>query len=195
MRNHETKKAKLPFFGLGKIMPYLKPFWKSFIFILVMGLLASADDVIMPLFQKHVLNKFIGERDFSSFGIFIVLYLLAVLMSGVLNGLSTLRATQTEAEINNTLRGKLFAHLQTMSFSYFNQNSVGSVHARLMSDTSRIGSLASWNLLDAVMHLTYIVGATVIMLILNARLAVLVLSVIPLLVLFFALFQKNYAPR
>ena len=190
MRNHETKKAKLPFFGLGKILPYLKPFWKRFIFILVMGLLASADDVIMPLFQKHVLNKFIGERDFTSFGIFIALYLLAVLMSGVLNGLSTLRATQTEAEINNTLRGKLFAHLQTMSFSYFNQNSVGSVHARLMSDTSRIGSLASWNLLDAVMHLTYIVGATVIMLILNARLAVLVLSVIPLLVLFFALFQK-----
>ena len=190
MRNYETKKAKIPFFGLGKIMPYLKPFWKSFLFILVMGLLASADDVIMPLFQKHVLNKFIGERDFSSFGIFIVLYLLAVLMSGVLNGLSTLRATQTEAEINNTLRGKLFAHLQTMSFSYFNQNSIGSVHARLMSDTSRIGSLASWNLLDAVMHLTYIVGATVIMLILNARLAVLVLSVIPLLVLFFALFQK-----
>lgn len=190
MRNNDNKTTKLPFFGLGKILPYLKTFWKSFLFIIVMGLLASADDVIMPLFQKHVLNKFIGEGDFSSLGIFIALYFIAVLMSGVLNGLSTLRATQTEAEINNTLRGKLFAHLQTMSFSYFNQNSVGSVHARLMSDTSRIGSLASWNLLDAVMHLTYIVGATVIMLLLNAKLAVLVLSVIPLLVLFFALFQK-----
>ena len=190
MRNNDNKTTKLPFFGLGKILPYLKPFWKSFLFIIVMGLLASADDVIMPLFQKHVLNKFIGEGDFSSLGIFIALYFIAVLMSGVLNGLSTLRATQTEAEINNTLRGKLFAHLQTMSFSYFNQNSVGSVHARLMSDTSRIGSLASWNLLDAVMHLTYIVGATVIMLLLNAKLAVLVLSIIPLLVLFFALFQK-----
>ena len=190
MRNNDNKTTKLPFFGLGKILPYLKTFWKSFLFIIVMGLLASADDVIMPLFQKHVLNKFIGEGDFSSLGIFIALYFIAVLMSGILNGLSTLRATQTEAEINNTLRGKLFAHLQTMSFSYFNQNSVGSVHARLMSDTSRIGSLASWNLLDAVMHLTYIVGATVIMLLLNAKLAVLVLSVIPLLVLFFALFQK-----
>ena len=190
MRNHESQTTKLPFFGLWKILPYLKPFWKSFLFIIIMGLLASADDVIMPLFQKHVLNQFIGEGDFSSFGIFIALYLVAVLMSGVLNGLSTLRATRTEAEINNTLRGKLFAHLQTMSFSYFNQNSVGAVHARLMSDTSRIGSLASWNLLDAVMHLTYIVGASVIMLILNAKLAVLVLSVIPLLALFFALFQK-----
>ena len=62
MRNNENKTTKLPFFGLGKILPYLKPFWKSFIFILVMGLLASADDVIMPLFQKHVLNKFIGEH-------------------------------------------------------------------------------------------------------------------------------------
>lgn len=190
MRNNENSSTKLQFFGLGKILPYLKPFWKSFLFIIVMGLLASIDDVIMPLFQKHVLNKFIGERDFSSIGVFIILYLIAVLMSGVLNGLSTLRATQTEAEINNTLRGKLFSHLQTMPFSYFNQNSVGAIHARLMSDTSHIGLLASWNLLDAVMHLTYIVGAAIIMLMLNAQLAVFVLSVIPLLVLFFSLFQK-----
>ncbi len=190
METVESKTIKLPFFGLGKIAPFLKPFWKNFIFIIVTGLLASLDDVIMPLFQKHVLNRFIGERNMDSLPIFIILYIIAVLMSGILNGLSTLKATQTEAEINNTLRQRLFAHLQTMSFSYFNQNSVGSVHARLMSDTSRIGSLASWNLLDAIMHLTYIIGASVIMLILNTQLALLVLLVIPLLVLFFALFQK-----
>ncbi len=190
METVESKTIKLSFFGLGKIAPFLKPFWKNFIFIIVTGLLASLDDVIMPLFQKHVLNRFIGERNMDSLPIFIILYIIAVLMSGILNGLSTLKATQTEAEINNTLRQRLFAHLQTMSFSYFNQNSVGSVHARLMSDTSRIGSLASWNLLDAIMHLTYIIGASVIMLILNTQLALLVLLVIPLLVLFFALFQK-----
>ena len=190
IENCNNNVTKLPFFGLGKILPYLKLFWKNFVFIAVVGLLASADDVIMPLFQKHVLNRFIGERNLDSFGIFIVLYIIAILMSGVLNGLSTLKATQTEAEINNMLRGKLFAHLQTMSFSYFNQNSVGAVHARLMSDTSRIGSLASWNLLDAIMHLVYIIGASVIMLILNVRLALFVLSVIPVLVLFFVLFQK-----
>ena len=99
METVESKTIKLPFFGLGKIAPFLKPFWKNFIFIIVTGLLASLDDVIMPLFQKHVLNRFIGERNMDSLPIFIILYIIAVLMSGILNGLSTLKATQTEAEI------------------------------------------------------------------------------------------------
>ena len=93
IENCNNNVTKLPFFGLGKILPYLKLFWKNFVFIAVVGLLASADDVIMPLFQKHVLNRFIGERNLDSFGIFIVLYIIAILMSGVLNGLSTLKAS------------------------------------------------------------------------------------------------------
>lgn len=186
----DRKQKRVPFFGLGKILPFLKPFKKNILIILVTGLLASADDVIMPLFQKYVLNHFIGEGKLDTLWVFILLYALAVLFSGVMNSICTIRATQTEAEINNTLRSRLFTHLQTMSFSYFNQNSVGAVHSRLMSDTSRIGTLASWNLLDGVWHMTYLVGASIVMLILNAKLALLVLPVIPLLVVFFLLFEK-----
>ena len=119
-KTNKTNKTKLSFFGITKILPYLRPFWKDSVFILVMGFLSSANDVIVPLFQKYVLNEFVGERDFSTLGTFILLYVLAVIMSGTFNLLSTFRATKTETEICNNLRGKIFSHLQTMSFSYFN---------------------------------------------------------------------------
>ena len=89
------------------------------------------------------------------------------------------------------LRQTGFTHLQTLSFSYFNQNSVGYIHARLMSDTSRIGSLVSWTLVDCVWRISYLVGAIVTMVIMNPKLAAMVLSILPLLVILFSIFQKK----
>ena len=93
--------------------------------------------------------------------------------------------------VNRELRQTGFTHLQTLSFSYFNQNSVGYIHARLMSDTSRIGSLVSWTMVDCVWRISYLVGAIVTMLWMNTRLALMVLCILPLLLLLFSLFQKN----
>jgi len=94
-----------------------------------------------------------------------------------------------EVSINRDLRDDAFNHLQTLSFSYFNQNSVGYVHARVMSDTSRIGSLLSWTMMDSVWHFSYLVGAIVVMFVKNARLALLVVAIVPVAALLFAVFQ------
>ena len=84
-----------------------------------------------------------------------------------------------------------FNHLQTLSFSYYNQNSVGYIHARVMSDTNRIGSLVSWSLMDGVWNVTYLLGAIVVMLAVNVQLALVVLVVVPLTALASAYFQKR----
>ena len=85
----------------------------------------------------------------------------------------------------------VFNHLQTLSFSYYNQNSVGYIHARVMSDTARIGGLVSWSLMDGVWNLSYIIGAIVVMLSINAPLALMVLVIVPLTALAAAYFQKH----
>jgi ATP-binding cassette subfamily B protein len=100
-------------------------------------------------------------------------------------------AMRTEVSVNRDLRKEAFDHLQTLSFSYFNQNSVGWIHSRVMSDTSRIGSLVSWSLMDAVWHTSYLIGSLAVMLIINARLALLVMLILPLIVILFSLFQKK----
>ena len=66
---------------------------------------------------------------------------------------------------------------------------MGYIHARLISDTSRIGSLVSWSLIDFVWRITYLVGAIGVMLYLNPKLAGLVLIIVPVLVILFSLFQ------
>lgn len=60
-----------------------------------------------------------------------------------------------------------------------------------MSDTARIGSLVSWSLMDSVWHGAYLVGAIAVMFSINAKLALLVVSVIPILALLFSFFNRR----
>jgi ATP-binding cassette subfamily B protein len=159
--------------------------------MVLLGLVSSCVDIILPLFQRYALNHFIGEKTFDTIVVFIILYVLTLLCAAVVNYISCAQATIVEMRVSRELRQRGFDHLQTLSFSYFNQNSVGYIHARLMSDTSRIGTLVSWSLIDCVWRMSYLIGAIGMMLYLNARLALMVLAVLPILVVLFAIFQKK----
>ncbi len=187
----EEKTKHLKFFGIGKILPFLKKVRGMLLCMVILGLISSLVDIILPLFQRYALNHFIKGKTFDTLWIFIALYVMTLLCAAVVNYISCAQATIVEMRVSRELRQVGFEHLQTLSFSYFNQNSVGYIHARLMSDTSRIGSLVSWSLIDCVWRVSYLAGAIGMMLYLNLRLALLVLTVLPLLVVLFAVFQKK----
>ena len=151
----------------------------------------SIADIITPLFQKYALNHFIAEKTFDTLPYFIILYLAVIITSSFLNYIACSYAMSSEIRIDQMLRKVGFEHLQTLSFSYFNRNSVGYIHARLMSDTSKIGELFSWTLIDCIWRLTYLIGAIAVMFYLNAKLTLAVLTIVPLLLVLFAFFQKK----
>ena len=187
----ETNKTKLKFFGIGRIAPYLAKLKKLIVFMVFFGLMGSLTDIILPLFQRYALDHYVGLGTFDTIGIFLVLYVLTILVAAGSNYISCALAIIIEMRSTRELRQRGFNHLQTLSFSYFNQNSVGYIHARLMSDTSRIGSLVSWVLVDCVWRLSYLIGAIVVMLILNPKLAAMVLAILPLLTILYSIFQKR----
>ncbi len=191
MEENKLEKRSLPFFGIGKLLPYLKKYRKVMLCMVGCGLMSTGVDLLIPQFQRYSLNHFIAGNTLDTLPIFIAIYLLAILSTAVFNYISCNLAMQNEMHVNRDLRNAAFSHLQTLSFSYFNQNSVGYIHARVISDTGRIGSLVSWSLMDAVWHLSYLVGAVVVMLMVNAKLALLVIAILPLIVLLFSLFQSK----
>ena len=185
------EQKKLRFFGIGKILPFLRPFWKQLLVMVTLGLVSSGTDILLPLFQKYALDHFVVERTLDTIWIFTIAYFLTYCVAAVCNYISCALATIIEMRVNRSLRQTAFSHLQTLSFSYFNQNSVGYIHARLMSDTARIGGLVSWTLIDCIWRISYLIGSVVVMLSLNAKLALMVLAILPLLVVLFSIFQKK----
>ena len=189
---HKTEEQKsLPFFGIPRLFPYLKKYRKTLTWMVVCGLMGTGVDIAMPLFQRYALNHFISGNTLDTLPWYILIYVAAILFASCVNFVSCNGAMKTEVRVNRDLRTEAFNHLQTLSFSYYNQNSVGWIHSRVMSDTSRIGGLVSWSLMDAVWHTSYLIGSLAVMLIINARLALLVMLILPLIVVLFSVFQKK----
>ena len=190
-QNQNEEKKSLPFFGIGKVLPFMKPYTKVLIVMVSCGLFSTCMDLLIPQFQRYALNHFITGSTLDTLPLFILIYVVSLLVMGAVNYISCQHAMATEVQVNRDLRNAAFSHLQTLSFSYFNQNSVGYIHARVMSDTSRIGSLVSWSLMDSVWHLSYLVGAVVVMFVVNAKLALMVTLILPLIIALFSIFQSK----
>ena len=191
MENKNDYNVSLPFFGIPRVVPYMKRFRKTIILMVICGLAGTCVDILMPLMQRYALDHFIANRTLDTIVWYILLYVFLTCFAAVVNYISCSKAMTVEVGVNRDLRDAAFSHLQTLSFSYYNQNSVGYIHSRVMSDTSRIGSLVSWTLMDSVWHTSYLIGTVAVMLVINTRLALLVIAILPLIVILFSLFQKH----
>ena len=189
--DHDKPTASLPFFGIPRLVPLVRKYRKTLLTMIVCGLFGSVMDIGLPLLQKYALDHFIGGRTLDTLPAYVALYLAGLLFSSAMNFIAGNGAISTEVRVNRDLRAAAFNHLQTLSFSYFNQNSVGWIHSRVMSDTGRIGTLVSWSLMECVWHATFLVGALAVMLAVNARLALLVMLILPLIVVLYSLFQNK----
>ena len=183
--------VSLPFFGLPKILKYIRKY-RSWIAIMVTcGVLASVGDIAIPFFQRYALNHLEDGVFIANLVPFILFYVLTLLGKIITDFISSFLSGKVELSVLRDLRKLSFDHLQTLSFSYFNQNSVGYIHARVMSDTARIGELVSWVIMQGVWNFSYLIGVVIVMLSMNVKLTLLILAVIPLITVFFAIFQKK----
>ncbi len=187
----KEEQVSLPFFGIPKLMPYVRPYRKKLIAMMVLGLAASAIDSVYPLFNQYALNHFITLKTLDTMPQFIWLYIAILAVQVIINLISTFWAGQIEMSVDHDLRDASFSHLQTLSFSYFNQNNVGYIHARVMSDTGRIGEIVAWRFMDLIWNGSYLIFVLVIMLKMNARLTAWIVLLVPIAVLLISWFQKR----
>ena len=188
---HSDYKVRLPWFGLPRLVPFLKPYKGIVICMAVLVLLNGVIDICLPLFQQYAINNFIAKGTLQGLGGFIGLYVCVIALQIVFSMIDAYQACQIEMYVGRDLKRASFNHLQTLSFSYFNQNSVGYIHARVMSDTNRIGSIVAWGLMDTVWNLSYLVGVIVVMFVINWRLALWVVALTPVITLIAAFFQSK----
>ena len=189
--NENEKQKRLPFFGIPKLFPYLYPYRFRIISMILLGGVSSAIDAAYPLFNRYALDHFVGERTLRGIQWFVALYLILLFGQGMINYVSSVSCGKVEMMLDRDLRNDAFSHLQTLSFAYYNANSVGYIHARVMSDSGLIGEAVSWRMMNLVWNGFYVAGVFVVMLIINLRLALIILLLVPVAVLLMTWFQRK----
>lgn len=174
-----------------KLFPFLKPYGKIFFWIIVFNTLCAVIDVVIPLFQKYAIGEFIGKGTLRGIVPFGLVYLAVVLVQVVSVILFSRGSIRLNMRLGQDMRRSLFHHLQTLSLSFYNVTPVGYLLSRVMSDTNKISDTIAWNFTDILWELCYVLGAFVAMLLLNWKLAVIVILIVPVMALLTWYFQNR----
>ncbi|MCI9239279.1 ABC transporter ATP-binding protein [Lachnospiraceae bacterium 50-23] len=175
----------------AKMLPFFRPYKKYFAVTLGLNILLAGVDVLVPLFQSYAIDHFIVRDTLEGIGVFALVYAGVIVAQTVSVYWSVHAATTIEMCIGKDLKWAQFEHLQTLSFSYYNTTPVGYIHARVMSDTLRIAGMTAWGLVDMFWALLYVVSVFVIMFVLNIRLALILVLVVPCIAVITAFFQNR----
>lgn len=193
MQGFDEKEYKKSFdFKVWKgMLPYIKPYGKTLLMILIMNLICAGVDILLPLFQREAINRFITQSTTDGLGLFCLTYVSAILIQTLAVIFFTRGSMRVEMSMARDLRRSCFEHLQTLSFSYYNVTPVGYMLSRCMNDVGRISGLVAWNLFDIVWALAYVLGILGAMFMMDARLALLVAAVVPVIAVLTGYFQTR----
>ena len=191
IKDNENKIKTLPWLGIPKLLPYVRPYKKIIVQMVTLGMLSSLADSAYPLFNQYAINNFIGQGTLKGLPVFIALYVIVLTLQTIDNYITVAMCGKVEMSVNRDLRNASFSHLQELSLFYFNTNNVGYVHARVMSDSGKIGEMIAWRFMDIVWQLSYIIFVLIMMLTINLKLALIIFMLIPIVVILVAVFQKK----
>ena len=174
-----------------RIMAQAKPHWHWVVgFLVAIGAVSTLDSY-MTFLGKRMIDDGIIAGDQQTLVNIVLIYGSLIMVQSVLVFAFIYLAGILGERIRYDLRKKLFDHLQDLSFSYFDRTPVGWIMSRVTSDTDRIAELATWGLLDVTWAIMNISTAVYFMVVINWRLALVIVVTIPILVFVAAEFKKR----
>lgn len=176
---------------LIRMMRFVKPYWKRLATAAVLMLATTGTALVIPLLTKRIIDVDIASKDIHK--LLMTGLWLAVAMSisyFTQMGQSFLLTTLGQRVLYD-LRNKLFEKLQALSVAYNDSHIVGVTVSRVINDVSVINNLLSSGLVTIIGDTILIVGTIVIMMAMDARLALLTFTIIPFMVLATVVFSKK----
>lgn len=174
-----------------KLFKYVIPYKKYMIRLILVMMTLGGIDVVFPLMTRYAIDNFVLKGSFQGLWIFAAVYGLLVLVQCINVKLLALNAGSIETGVVYDIRHEGFDNLQQLSFSYYDKTPVGWMMARMTSDVQRIGDTIAWGLVDMVWGFTMMIGIAVVMLTIDIKLALISLSVVPLLAIVSVYFQQK----
>ena len=181
-------------FDLGvwkKIFKYMKKYKKYLIILSIIMISIAGIDLIFPLMTKYAIDNFVVPGKLDGLKKFSLLYIVLIIVQVINVGIFIALAGKIETGIQYDIRKLGFEKLQKLSFTYYDKTPIGWIMARMTSDIRRLGETISWGLVDSAWGLTFMLGIAIVLMIMNFKLAVITLSVLPVLVIISVYFQQK----
>ncbi len=182
--------------ALKRLVDYLGPYWKPLVATCILLVLQTGLSLLPPLFQREIVDQVIGGRDPSAQR----LGMMVVGMMGVYGLLALaefgdqfLRHALGERFLFD-LRVRIYDYLQRLSLSFFERTSTGELMSRVTNDVNALEQFVTHGVILTTVDLMRLVGASAVLMVLDWRLALVVLLPVPLIALGLRRFNRHVRP-
>ena len=159
-------------------------------FMITIGIVAGLDAVSTYLSKMIIDNGILAGNKQVLVNILIMYSALILIQSGS-SFLFIYLAGILGERIRYDLRKKMFNHLQMLSLNYYSKTPVGWIMARVTSDSEKVADLLTWGFVDSTWGIMSIGTSMVFMLIINWKLSLFVIALLPILFFVAVQFQKR----
>ncbi|MCH5288066.1 MAG: ABC transporter ATP-binding protein [Christensenellaceae bacterium] len=174
-----------------KLLRIAKPYHRNLFYIIAFMGVCAIMDVLLPRMNAYAIDVYIAGQSTEGIGGFIAAYvLMTAIQVGCIFGFLR-QSGFVETSTCYLIRKLGFRKLQELPFSYYDRMPVGYLMSRLTNDTQRLADTIGWSLVDLCWGAVFLVACTVQMLVLNWRLTLIVLLVLPPLAVISWKFQKG----
>ena len=146
---------------------------------------------LTPLLTRYAIDQFVAQGSAEGMGPYAVVFFIIITLQALTIRYFLYYAGKIETGLNFEIRKAGFSHLQELSFAYYDRTPVGWIMSRMVSDTNRLSEVVAWGLVDIAWGMTTILAILTAMFILDVRLALIALAVVPILGVIAYFFQKR----
>ncbi|HVE73705.1 MAG TPA: ABC transporter ATP-binding protein, partial [Mycobacteriales bacterium] len=169
--------------SLWRILGYFRPYWRSWLLILVCIAVTASLGLVPPLLAREMIDRALPSGDFG-----LLVWLVAgSVLAGLLSRLVGVGQFSLNVRIGHgvmfDLRNELYRHLQRQSLRFFTESKTGEIMSRINNDVSGVEGVVTGTLVSIVTNVVTIAAITLVIFSLNWKLALVALAILPFFVL------------
>ena len=174
-----------------KLFAYARRYPRELTGLALCAIVTAGVEVSYPLITRSVVDHVAANGMGAELWPWMAAYAVCTIVLAAGIGTFIWLGGKIRTHVSHDIRQAGFENLQRLSFSFYDYRPVGWLMARMTSDCERLSNILAWGFLDLVWGSTMMLGIATAMLIMNAKLALVVLAVIPLLAWVSGRFQRR----
>ena len=180
---------------MKRYVKYIRPYLSAFIIGPCLMIVEVLGEIMLPKMMSLIINYGVAEKD-SAYIVRMGLYMVAIAAVMAVSGIGgAYYSAKASISFTSDLRRDLFARVQQFSFKNIDDYSTGSLVTRLTNDIQQVQQVMMMGLRLALRAPGMLIGALIMAFIMNARLALIILIVIPILLAAIVMILKTAFPR
>lgn len=174
---NQSSKMKI----IKRLLSYVKPYKLKVIFVIFLLLIVMACGTLTPYLMKVSIDTFVEYKNIRGLILLGVSLILINVISMILSRIRTISMSKITNQILVDIRHSLYTHIQTLSFSFFDNRPVGKIISRVVGDVNALQNLLNNSIVNLIPNIFTIILVVCMMVFLNPALGAICLITMPFL--------------